>query len=103
MTEPVLNQDRHPGLRGRHDLVDALVALAARATDGEGGAATVVGEPGIGKTALLDEAASRMEATGAHVVRLRGVEAEVEMAWSGLAGLLDPWIGAIDHLAPARA
>ncbi len=103
MPEPVLNQDRPQVLRGRRDLVDALVALASRAADGEGGAITLVGEPGIGKTALLDEAAARMAAAEAQVVRLRGVEAEVEMAWSGLAGLLDGWIGAIDHLAPARA
>ena len=38
-------------------MVDAVVALAARAAVGEGGAMTIVGESGIGKTAVLDEAA----------------------------------------------
>ena len=36
-------------------------------------------------------------------MRLSGVEAELEMAWSGLAGLLDGLLDGIDRLPPARA
>jgi DNA-binding CsgD family transcriptional regulator/tetratricopeptide (TPR) repeat protein len=97
--------DRPAPLRGRQDVVDAVVALAARAAVGEGGAITIVGESGIGKTAVLDEAGALIEVDRpeCRILRLRGVEAEVELAWSGLAGLLDGRsLDGIERLAPAR-
>jgi DNA-binding CsgD family transcriptional regulator len=96
---------RQPVLRGRQDVVDAIVGLAATAAVGEGGALTIVGEPGIGKTAVLDEAATLILADQPHcrIIRLAGVEAELEMAWSGLAGLLEGLLDGIDRLPPARA
>ena len=96
---------RPASLRGRQDVVDAIVGLAATAAIGEGGALTIVGEPGIGKTAVLDEAAALILADQprCRIVRLSGVEAELEMAWSGLAGLLDGLLDGIDRLPPARA
>ena len=106
MTDPVLPADALPAiLRGRLDVVDAITGLAARAANGEGGALTIVGEPGIGKTAVLDEAAALILADqpNAQIVRLNGVEAELELAWSGLAGLLDGLLDGIDKLPPARA
>ena len=92
-----------PALRGRHDVLEQLLDVTARAADGQGGACTVVGEAGIGKTTLLDELAVRAVADGMRVIRLRGVEAEVELAWSGLAELLSGMLDRVDHLAPARA
>ena len=79
--------------------------LVVRAADGHGGGLTVVGEPGIGKTAVLDEAADLIACgrPDARIVRLRGVESEVELPWSGLAGLLDDFLGGLGRLAPARA
>ena len=96
---------RPTSLRGRHDVVDAIVGLAAAAAVGEGGALTIVGEPGIGKTAVLDEAGALILADQprCRIVRLNGVEAEMEMAWSGLAGLLDGLLDGIGRLPPARA
>ena len=72
---------------------------------GQGGALTVVGEAGIGKTAVVDEAADLVLADqpDSRIMRLRGVEAEVELAWSGLAELLDGVLDGIARLAPARA
>jgi DNA-binding CsgD family transcriptional regulator/tetratricopeptide (TPR) repeat protein len=86
-------------------VVDAIARLAERAVRGEGGALTIVGEPGFGKTAVLDEAAQRIAETAPprRVIRLTGVEAEVELAWSGLAALLDGLLDGLDELAPARA
>ena len=57
---------------------------------------TIVGESGIGKTAVLDEARRTIasEQPECRIVRLSGVEAEVELAWSGLAGLLDGLLAA---------
>ena len=46
---------------------------------------------------------ARAEVAGLRVVRIRGLEAEVEMAWSGLAGLLDGFLDRVDDLPPARA
>ncbi|MET0324690.1 MAG: LuxR family transcriptional regulator [Ilumatobacteraceae bacterium] len=106
MNDPAPTTDAPPAiLRGRLDVVDAIVGLAARAATGEGGALTIVGEPGIGKTAVLDEAAALILADQprCRIVRLSGVEAELELAWSGLAGLLHGLLDGIAKLPPARA
>jgi DNA-binding CsgD family transcriptional regulator/tetratricopeptide (TPR) repeat protein len=106
MTEPAPPADPHrSSLHGRQDVVDAIAGLAAGATVGQGGALTVVGEAGIGKTAVLQEGAELVLADQpeARLLRLRGVEAEVELAWSGLAELLDGMLDGVDRLAPARA
>ena len=54
---------------------------------------------------MLDEAAALIPADqpDCRIVRLSGVEAELELAWSGLAGLLDGLLDGIDNLPPARA
>ena len=72
---------------------------------GEGGALTIVGDAGIGKTAVVDEAAAiiSVDQPDCRIVRMEGVEAEVELAWSGLAELLDGVLDGLDRLAPARA
>ena len=104
MTEP--SSFNHPyALHGRQDVVDAIAGLAAGAAVGDGGALTVVGEAGIGKTAVVDEAAAiiAVDQPDCRILRLAGVEAEVELAWSGLAELLDGVLAGIDRLAPARA
>ena len=104
--DPALSHgvDRSLTFRGRRDVVDALLDLVARAADGHGGALTVVGEPGIGKTAVLDMTAEASAKTLAvRVIRMRGVEGEVERPWSGLAVLVDGVLAGLDGLAPARA
>ncbi|MFI8324388.1 ATP-binding protein [Streptomyces sp. NPDC085529] len=54
-----------PGLRGREAEVERLRALTETVRDGEGGAvALLLGEPGIGKTALLQETVSLARARG---------------------------------------
>ena len=72
-----------PAEQGRLDaLLDAVRA-------GDGGALVVRGEPGIGKTTLLDALAERAGGAVA-VLRARGVETEAELAFSALADLLGP-------------
>ena len=88
---------------GRDDVLDELLALVRGAAAGHGAARTVVGEAGIGKTTLLDAVTAGAIDEGVRVIRLRGVEAEVELAWSGLAGLLDGMLDRLDHLTPGRA
>ena len=61
-------------LLGRNDERLALGRLFAQARDGRSGVLALVGEPGIGKTALLDHAAH--SAHGMRVLRARGIESE---------------------------
>ena len=62
-------------------LVDAVRA-------GEGRALVVRGEPGVGKTTLLDYLAGR--AGGCRVARVAGVQSEMELAFAGLHQLCAP-------------
>jgi hypothetical protein len=61
--------------------------------DRAGAALLVRGEPGIGKSALLDHAAERASARGFRVLRTVGVHAETHMPYSGLQELLRPLHG----------
>src|SRR3954467_3203410 len=102
-------------LLGRDEERLALDRLLAEARDGRSGVLALVGEPGIGKTALLDYAAAqaaRMRvvpargvgcADGLRVVRARGVESEAEVPFAGLAELLAPALGHLDRIPPRQA
>jgi len=59
------------------------------------------GEPGIGKTALLEHAARH--ADGLRLLTARGVESEVEIAFAGLFELLRPALDALDALPAPQA
>ena len=75
-------------LVGRERECAAIDAVVDQALDGRGGALVVRGEAGIGKTALLEHAAER--ADGMVVLRTTGVEAESDLAFAGLYGLVRP-------------
>ena len=78
--------------------VDSLVASAR---DGLSGALVLVGEPGIGKTALLDYAAAG--ATGFCVLRARGVQSEAELAIAALLEVCRPILSEVDRLERPQA
>src|SRR4051812_28143926 len=88
-------------LLGREDERLALDRLLAEARDGRSGVLALVGEPGIGKTALLDYAADRAE--GMRVLRARGIESEAEVPFAGLAELLRPALAALDRIPGPQA
>ena len=68
---------------------------------GEGRALVVTGEPGVGKTALLDYLAG--QATGFRVTRVMGVQSEMELAFAGLHQLCAPMLDHLEQLpAPQR-
>jgi DNA-binding CsgD family transcriptional regulator/tetratricopeptide (TPR) repeat protein len=75
------------------------VLEAARAR--RSGALVVRGEAGIGKSALLNAAIERAE--GMQVLRVRGVESEVDVAFSGLHELLRPALSSIDAIPDRQA
>ncbi len=79
-------------------LVDSLVDGAR---GGRSQALTVLGEAGIGKTALLSYLES--QATGFTVLRANGTESESELAFSGLADLLRPLLGELGALPQPQA
>ena len=56
----------------------------------DGDAMFVVGDPGTGKTLLLDTAVQRASASGMQVLVARGVEFEADMSFSGLNQALLP-------------
>ncbi|HZI37149.1 MAG TPA: BTAD domain-containing putative transcriptional regulator [Acidimicrobiia bacterium] len=70
---------RPPGLLlGRTEEREALEGfLGAARMDGRGGLLLLVGEPGIGKTRLLEEARDKIEAGGGLAATGRGYEAEL--------------------------
>ena len=78
------------------DLADAACVGHKRARGGSSAVLVVRGEPGIGKTALLDYAAGR--AVGFRVIRAWGVESEMELAFAGLHQLCVPMLGRLDQL-----
>jgi DNA-binding CsgD family transcriptional regulator/tetratricopeptide (TPR) repeat protein len=89
-------------LQDRHAERAALQALISGAREGTSAALVVRGEPGVGKTALLDDVLAH--AAGCRVVRASGVESEMELAFAGLHQLCAPFLERIDHLpAPQRS
>lgn len=78
--------------------MDALLAHARTAISG---ALVVRGEPGIGKSALLQYAVDR--ADGMTVLSATGIESESELPFSGLSEFLHPVLGLLDEIPPPQA
>ncbi len=64
-----------------------------------GGSLVVSGEPGIGKSALLEEASARARGHGMLVLTATGVQSEAQLPFAGLHQLLRPVLGRVDELA----
>ncbi|WP_199421760.1 AAA family ATPase [Actinotalea solisilvae] len=88
-------------LVGRESERRAVGSLLAAARAGESRVLVLRGEPGIGKTALLDEAARHAE--GMRVLRAQGVESEQFVPFSGLHQLLRPVLGVLHEIPTAQA
>jgi DNA-binding CsgD family transcriptional regulator len=73
--------------------IDALLEAGRR---GRTGGLVVSGEPGIGKTALLEDAVAR--AAGMRVLRLTAVESESTLPFAGLHALLRPLVELLPRL-----
>ena len=67
-----------------------LARLVAAVRAGQSQVLVVRGEPGVGKTALLDDLAG--QAQGCQVARTAGVQSEMEFAFAGLHQLLTPML-----------
>src|SRR5215467_14295406 len=84
------------GLRGRRRECGVLDRLLEALSAGESRALVVRGEPGVGKTALLDYVAWR--ATAFRVVRAAGVQSEMELAFAGLHQVCAPFLHRLPRL-----
>ena len=88
-------------LIGRQRESERVDRLVDDVRAGRSGALLVHGDPGIGKTALLEQA--RENAAGMLVVEARGVEAESDLPFAGLWDLVGPLLHLRDGLPPAQS
>src|SRR5262249_56731192 len=86
------------GRERESSFIDRLLQASAQ---GESSSVVLRGDAGIGKTALLEYAAE--QSGDRTVLRIAGVEAESDLAFAGLDGLLRPILDKIDQLPQAQA
>src|ERR1700733_10778714 len=83
-------------LLGRQRELDAINRLLAAARGGHGGILVVHGDPGVGKTAVLEYA---REAAGEfRILQTVGVDAEMELPYAALQQLCAPVLDLMDGL-----
>ncbi|MDT5065127.1 MAG: hypothetical protein QOK02_1282 [Mycobacterium sp.] len=87
---------RRVDLLGRRPQQEELAQLLIRAREGSSGVLVISGEPGIGKTELLDDFLAR--ATGLRIAHVSGAESEMELAYAGLHQLCAPLLNRVDRL-----
>jgi DNA-binding CsgD family transcriptional regulator len=88
-------------LRGRRNEREALDRQLERVRAGQSSVQVLRGQPGVGKTALLDYVAER--ASDCRVARIAGVESEMELAFAGLHLLCAPMLDGLEGLpSPQR-
>jgi predicted ATPase len=83
-------------LRGRDAECAVLDQLLDAVRAGESRALVLRGEPGVGKTALLDYAIG--SAPDLRLARTAGVESEMELAFAALQQLCAPMLGRLERL-----
>ena len=81
---------RAAGLTDRHSERAHLDRLVEAVRAGESRALVVRGDPGVGKTVLLDYLAGRASAAGCRVARAAGAQTEMTLAFAGLHQLCAP-------------
>jgi len=83
------------GLTDRRAECAALERLMEAVRGGDGRALVVRGDPGVGKTVLLEHLAGRAWGAGCRVARAVGVQSEMELGFAGLHQLCAPML---DHV-----
>jgi DNA-binding CsgD family transcriptional regulator len=90
-------------LIGRERECERIDAVLSSAQSGRATSLVLLGDAGIGKTALLDYAAGQAEERQMVVIRVRGIESEAEVAFGGLLGVSRPLFQHLDSLAEPHA
>ncbi|MFB7945448.1 AAA family ATPase [Kitasatospora phosalacinea] len=81
MDVPDVRSERPGGLIGREAELGRLRRAVGRLPGGGGGVLEITGEPGIGKTRLLQEAFATARSCGVQVLEGRATEAETGLGW----------------------
>lgn len=89
------------GLVGRDRELELLRTFVDEALGG-GGVLLLSGEPGVGKSVLLDAAAKAATVAGASVLRSDGVEFLADLSFAGLNHVLEPLLHERDGLDPVH-
>jgi DNA-binding CsgD family transcriptional regulator len=87
-------------LTGRRAEREELDRLLTAIRSGESRSLVLRGEPGVGKTRLLEYLIER--ASDCRIERAAGVQSEMELAFAGLHQLLVPMLTRIDYLPPPQ-
>ena len=88
-------------LLGRAHERQQIEQALAGARSGTSATLALVGEPGIGKTALLSYAAEH--ATGMQLLRARGIESEAQIPSGSLLELIRPALMMLDKIPAPQA
>ena len=98
MTEHSWRRGRTSGLTYRHAERSALDRLVDAVRAGESRTLVMRGDPGVGKTVLLDHLATRASDSGCRVARAAGVQSEMELAFAGLHQLCAPMLDQLSRI-----
>jgi len=96
MAERIGRQNRVIGLTDRVSERTTLDRLIEAVRAGDGRALVMRGDPGVGKTVLLEYLAR--QARGCRVARVVGMQSEMELAFAGLHQLCAPMLSRAEHL-----
>lgn len=86
------------GFVGREREVAVLDGVLDQLCAGRGQVVRIDGEPGVGKSALLDELTTHARSRSVAVLRTRGTEAEQHLSFAALHRLLRPLLARVDDL-----
>ena len=98
MTARLGRRGRMPPLTDRDSERAALDQLVNAVRSGESRALVVRGDPGVGKTVLLDHLAGQASGSGCRVECAAGMQSEMELAFAGLHQLCAPMLDRAERL-----
>ena len=90
-------------LIGREPEIQRLRRYIDGITQGAGEALLLSGDPGVGKTSLLDQAAALAGGSGIGVLRASGSQFEADISFAALHQLLRPCLAELPYLSPLHA
>src|SRR5580658_6010914 len=88
-------------LVGRDAELDVLTGMVSRVGD-RGCAIIVLGEPGVGKSSLLQATAEYSRSSGLQVLQTTGIETEAQLPFAGLHQVVRPLLDSLDQLPQAQ-
>jgi hypothetical protein len=90
-------------LIGREREIQQLRSFVSRLAQGAGEALLLSGDPGVGKTSLLDYATAVAASSGIRLLRATGPQFEADISFAALHQLLHPCFGELPSLSPLHA